>query len=64
MTHEERKEALCAALAVLKTTLVETETSMAVSGNRLIFFGTEDYMRQGSIKQIPKFAVSIEQLVK
>ena len=64
MDAQERKEAIGAALTILKATLIDTESSMAVCGNKLIFFGTQDYIETRDINKCPRFSVSIEDLVK
>lgn len=64
MKSEERREAVTLALEILKKTLVETETSMAIYGENLVFFGTEEYLEKQDVKQCDAFAVSIRDLVK
>lgn len=64
MDINERKERVDLALAILKRTLIETETSMAIQGNRLVFFGTADYLETGAVGRCPRFSVSIDNLVK
>lgn len=64
MTGEERREAVMLALEVLRKTLIESETSMAIYGEKLVFFGTEEYLEKQDVKQCEVFAVSIQDLVK
>jgi hypothetical protein len=64
MDINERKEAIELALSVLKMSLIDTKTSMAIYDNKLIFFGTQDYIETGSVNKVPRFSVSIEDLVR
>lgn len=63
-TPKERKQSIEFALLILKKTLIDTETSIAIQDNRLYFFGTKDYLETGNISKIPRFSVTIEDLVK
>lgn len=64
MDINERKQVIELALSMLRLSLIDTETSMAIYDNKLIFFGTQDYIEAGSVNKIPKFSVSIEDLVR
>lgn len=59
----ERKQSIELALKILRQTLIDTESSMAIYDNKLIFFGTQDYLVTGDINKIPRFGVKIENLV-
>ena len=64
MDAKERQNTIEAALTILRVALVTTESSMAVYENKLIFFGTQDYIETGSINKCPRFSIDIEKLVK
>lgn len=44
--------------------MIETNSSMAIGGKYLVFFGTDDYAEVGDIKNIPNITVKIDDLVK
>ena len=64
ITTEERKEAISIAMNILKNMVIDTKTSIALKDNNIIFFGTEDYLRNGSVKGIDAFRYDINELVK
>ena len=59
----ERKETIEVALSILRNALVETKTSIALYDDKIIFFGTDDYLAIGDINKCPRFSVSIDKLV-
>ena len=61
---EERYETVDLALAILKKSLIDTGTSIALAKDKIIFFGTDDYLKTGDINKCPRFSVKIEDLVK
>lgn len=63
MTAEERKAGIQVALAMLRTALTETYSSMAIYEDNLVFFGTDDYLEVGDINKIPHFSIKINDLV-
>jgi hypothetical protein len=64
MDINDRKQAIELALSMLKQTLIDTGSSMAIYDNHLIFFGTQDYIDVGSVSKIPRFSIKIKDLVK
>lgn len=64
MDTQERKETIEAALSLLKRVLVETRTSIALSKDKIIFFGTDEYLQTGDINKCPRFSVDIKDLVR
>ena len=64
MDTKERKEIIEYALSILKNALIETESSMAIYENKLIFFGTQDYLETGSINKCTRLSIEIDKLVK
>ena len=60
----ERKQTIEVALSILKNALIETGTSMALYENKIIFFGTDDYIQIGDINKCPRFSVNIIDLVQ
>lgn len=62
--NEERKQQIQAILLLLKSALIETHTSMAISSSKLVFFSTDDYLRNENIKDCDGFTVDINDLVK
>lgn len=64
MNAQDRKDTIEAALMFLKAALIETETSMAIYEDNLVFFGTRDYVETGDINKIPRFSVRIQNLVR
>ena len=61
---EERKETIELALSILRKSLIDTGTSLALSRDKIIFFGTDDYLKKCDINKCPRFSVKIEDLVK
>jgi hypothetical protein len=59
-----REEMITAALKLLKFTILQTGTGIALDDGRLIFFGAEDYKSVGDINKIPRFGVSLEELTR
>lgn len=59
----ERQQTIEVALSILRNAIVETKTSVALYDDKIIFFGTDDYLATGDINKCPRFSVSIDKLV-